>query len=135
MSRVTFDASVQGESRGAAVSAVSGGFRVQTDAGARVFRRYNQALNEVRDYLGPFLGLAERRAELSWGLRVCVATGCAFYGPHPPFSGGGGVPVAPDELLARIRRDYREGDGPISALQNALRIARHYPPEAVRDSA
>ena len=135
MTNTSFDATVLTERRTVTISAVPDGYRVQMDADVQLFRRFNQALNVARDYLGRLLVTAERRS-LPWGLGVCVSAGCAFYGPNPPRAfGGGGAPVPPDQLLAKIRADYRDGDGPIAALQNAVRIARAYPPEPVRHAA
>lgn len=136
MNDVSFDASVHQESRSATISANAEGYLLRTDAGALRFRSFARAVDEARDYLGPFLAHAEGANPPPWGLRVCVSAGCAFYGPNPPRSSGvGGVPVAPDERLAKIRAEYREGDGPLAALKNAAKVARAYPPESVRRAA
>jgi hypothetical protein len=136
MSVVSFNAVVHTESRTATISAVSPGFLLQTDGNGVHFRKFNQALHQAREYLGPFLASAERRPPPTWGLRVCVSAGCAYYGPNPPrLFGGGGSPVPPAELLAKIRAEYREGDGPLAALNNAVKIARAYPPEEARAAA
>jgi hypothetical protein len=138
MSDVSFDANVHQQSRSATISAIPEGYVLRTDAGTVRLRSFAHAIVEARDYLGPFLATADRKTGPTWGLRVCVSAGCAFYGPNPPRSvggGGGGVPVAPDELLAKIRSEYREGDGPLAALKNATKIARAYPPEPAARAA
>jgi hypothetical protein len=134
MPTVSFDASILTDRRSVTISAAPGGYRVQTDASSQVVRPFARALAEARDYLGRFLVTAERGGA-PWGLRVCVSAGCALYGPTPPGTFGGGVPVRPDELLAKIRGEYRADDGPIAALSNAIKIARAYPPESVARAA
>jgi hypothetical protein len=136
MSAVSMEAVVHTESRSVSIAHAGEGFALRTDKGARRFRTFNQALHEGREYLGPFLARAERRPTQPWGLRVCVSAGCAFYGPNPPRSvGGGGAPVPPAELLAKIRSEYHEGGGPLAALNNAIKVARAYPPEEAREAA
>lgn len=125
---ISFHATVMEAARGATVAATGGGYRVGLDGRASAHTRLPQALNAVRDYFGAFLQAAERNRDLAWSLTVSVAAGSAFYGTRAPQLGGSGVPVAPAEELAKIRARYREGDGPIAALQNALQIARAYPP-------
>jgi hypothetical protein len=122
-------------SRGAAIASTADGLRVELDGQVQMYARLSHALNAVRDYLGPFLGTAERNRELAWSLTVTVSAGSAFYGTRPPQLGGGGPAVAPAEQLAKIRARYHEGDGPIAALNNALQIARAYPPEPARRAA
>ncbi|HUP33508.1 MAG TPA: hypothetical protein VM184_10780 [Gaiellaceae bacterium] len=130
MSDISFDATVHQERRSATISMIPEGYLLQTDPGSFRFRGFGRAVEEARDYLGPFLAPADRKIGPPWGLRVCVSTGCAFYGPNPPRSaGGGGIPVAPDERLAKIRGEYKEGDGSLAALKNATKIARAYPPK------
>ncbi len=100
-----------------------------------------QGMGETRvevpapDYLGPFLGTPDRNRDLAWCLSVSVSAGTAFYGTRPPQVGGGRVAVAPAEQLVKIRERYSEGDGPIAALQNALQIARAYPPDSAQRAA
>lgn len=134
MSDTSFDASVHQENRSATIADASGGYLLRTDAGTQQFRSLNRALTEARQYLGPFLAKAERRP-VPWHFRVCVSAGCAFYGPNPPRSFGSSVPVPPAELLAKIRSEYKDGDGPLAALVNAVKIARAYPPGEARKAA
>lgn len=132
---ISFNASVMSESRSASVALTLDGFRVGTDGNGHLYARFTHALNGVRDYLGPFLGTPERNHDLAWCLSVSVSAGTAFYGTRPPQVGGGGVAVAPAEQLVKIRERYSEGDGPIAALQNALQIARAYPPDSAQRAA
>jgi hypothetical protein len=133
---ISFNATVMSKSLTASVAATPEGYLVGTNGIRNLYPRSSRALNAVRDYLGSFLGMAERNRELAWSLSVSVSAGTAFYGTRPPtFAGGGGVPVAPAEQLVKIRERYSEGDGPIAALQNALQIARAYPPDAARRAA
>ena len=132
---LSFNASVMSQSHTASVGLTAEGYRVEIGGGAQIYARLAHALNAVRDYLGPFLATAERNRDLPWSLSVSVPAGTAFYGTRPPQFGGGGVPVEPAELLVKIRQRYEEGDGPIAALQNALQIARAYPPDAERRAA
>src|SRR3954447_3502757 len=135
MPSISFEADVLVESRSATIDALSSGYRVQIEDSARVYPRFERALGEVRDYLGRFLVRAERQRAVSWGLCVCVSSGCAFYGTRTPRSVADGIPIPPAELLARIRAEYREGDGPLAALQNALKIARAHPPGQLNRAA
>src|SRR4051812_12020113 len=130
MSDISFDAVVHHERRSASISLTREGYVLCTEAGAVRLPSFGSAVTQARDYLGPFLATADRKNGLTWGLRVCVSSGCALYGPNPPRSlGGRGLPVAPGERLAKIRAEYTEGDGPLLALKNATKIARAYPPE------
>ena len=136
MTAISFDATVHIETRSVSISAISDGYMLHTDAGTVRFRAFRRAVTEAREYLGPLLATAERATGPTWGLRVCVSAGCAFYGPNPPRSAGiAGVPVVPDERLAKIRAEYKEGDGPLTALKNATKIARAYPPEPAARAA
>jgi hypothetical protein len=130
MSDISFAAVVHQQSRTASIASIPNGFELRTDAGSLRFRSFGRAVEEARECLGPFLATADRKNGPSWGLRVCVSAGCAFYGPNPPRSAGvGGIAVAPDEQLAKIRDQYKEADGPLAALKNATKIARAYPPK------
>jgi hypothetical protein len=130
MSDISFDAAVHQERRSAVISVIPEGYLLRTDAGSRSCRSFGRTVVEARDYLGPFLAAADRKHGPAWGLRVCVSAGCALYGPNPPYSAAvRGIAVAPDELLAKTRSEYKEGDGPLVALKNATKIARAYPPK------
>jgi hypothetical protein len=79
----------------------------------------------ARDEIGHFLVGAER-TKTPWGLYVSMANVCAFYGDAPPnVPRGAEAPLPPDELINRIRAEYKAG-GPIAALQNAIRIIEAY---------
>jgi hypothetical protein len=106
-----------------------GGITIQTSSGPRHARTVNQAIRIVRDDLGPFLGRAQRR-EIPWGLSVTVAGVSAHYGDVRFLSGGGGGGLPSNELIVRIRRQWHDGQGPIAALDNALKIVRAYTEES-----
>lgn len=100
---------------------------VETDGGARSARNVREATREAREHLGPFLHDAERR-KLPWGLLVSVGGVSAVYGAWPLLSGGGGGGGGAGEsesLVARIRRQYKDGSA-LAALENALRIIGAY---------
>ena len=114
------------EVRTVTVSSDGMNFFVKTDAGKRPVRTLMQALRAARDVLGPFLVPIDW-ATTPWGLYVSVAGVAAFYGelqPNVPRSSG--APLPPDELITRIRDDYKPGDGPIAALSNAIKIVEVY---------
>jgi hypothetical protein len=99
---------------------------VRTDSGTRPARTLRQAIQFARDDIGRFLAPTERTKAL-WGLYVSVAAVAAFYGDlQPNVPRGGGPPLAPDELINRIRDDYKAGDGPLAALRNAIKVIEGY---------
>jgi hypothetical protein len=132
---VSFAAEILARTRSASITTTPDGFCVTLDGPSATYSRCAQALNVAREHLGRFLATAERQRDLGWRLTVTVAAGSATYGTLPAQFGFGGRPVAPDEQLVRIRGRYHDGDGPIAALQNALQIARAYPPESARAAA
>ena len=106
-----------------------GGVTVQTSSGPRHARTINQAIHIVRDDLGPFLARAQRR-DLPWGFSVTVAGVSAYYGDVRFLRGGAGRGLPSNELVVRIRRQWHDGQGPIAALDNALKIVRAYTEES-----
>jgi len=60
-----------------------------------------------------------------WGLRVSVGAVSAVYGEFPGFPGS---PSAVDRSspVVRIRSQWHDGQGPLAALENALRIVEAY---------
>jgi len=101
------------------------GITVDTDSGPRAARTIGEAAREAREYLGPFLHDADRR-KLPWGLLVSVSGVSAVYGAWPLLPGGRGSVT--EELVTRIRRQYKDGSA-LAALENALRIIRAYTPD------
>jgi hypothetical protein len=70
-----------------------------------------------------------RRAErpgVPWGLLVSVAGVQAVYGEWPLLPGPA-EPSRPQRTpVSRIREEWRDGDGPLKALENAMRIIEAY---------
>jgi hypothetical protein len=92
---------------------------VDVEAGARAVA--------VEGALPRYFVFGSRLAEvdLYWP-HLSVANVCTFYGDVPPsVPRAGGAPLPPNELVNRIRDEYKEG-GPIAALQNAIRIIEAY---------
>lgn len=130
----TLIARIVADVRTVTVSSDGTTYFVNSSAGTRTVRTLRQALRLARDELGHFLVNAER-TKAPWGLYVSVANVCAFYGEAPPnVPRGGGAPLPPDELINRIRAEYKAG-GPIAALQNAIRIVEAYLGRGARAAA
>lgn len=100
------------------------GWVVHSSSGSRATRRFQVALHLARDEVGTYLTHARR--DQPWGLVVTVGGASALYGtPHPAAGVSiGGPPGDPNSLIARIRRRWRDGDSPVSALENAVQIIR-----------
>jgi hypothetical protein len=99
------------------------GIVVNTDAGPARVRNVDAAIRITRDHIGQFLAGASHGG-VPWGLLVTVPEGSAAYGEWP-LSGGAASPSFQQTLLARIRRRWHD-HGPLSALENAMEIARAY---------
>jgi hypothetical protein len=106
-----------------------GGITVRTSSGLRHARTISQALHIARDDLGPFLARGQRR-DVPWGLSVTVAGVSAYYGDVRFLGRGGGGGLPSNQLVVRIRRQWHDGQGPIAALDNALKIVRAYTDES-----
>jgi hypothetical protein len=111
-----------------------GGITIQTSAGPRHARTINDAIRIARDDLGPFLARAQRR-DVPWGLSVTVAGVSSYYGDVRFLGGGGGGGLPSNELVVRIRKQWHDGQGPIAALDNALKIVRAYTDRPTRRQA
>jgi hypothetical protein len=83
-------------------------------------------LRIAEQHVGELLRRVHRKP--SWGLTVVAGTASASYGTPDPLAGGGfgGGGASPDSLVARIHSRWKPGDSPVSALENALQIARAY---------
>jgi len=77
---------------------------------------------------GLFLQRAERPG-VPWGLQVSVGGLVAVYGMWPPLMGPPSDARPHPSEAARIRKLWRDTDGPLAALENACKIidvyARH----------
>jgi hypothetical protein len=100
------------------------GWVVISPAGHQAAGRFQIALRLARNEIGHFLSGVRR--DQPWGLVVHAGTSSAVYGTPNPAAGVvlGGVPGDPNSLVARIRRRWRDGDSPRSALENAIEIIR-----------
>lgn len=97
---------------------------VETDGGSRSARSVREAMREAREHVGQYLHDAEKR-KLPWGLLVSVAGVSAVYGAWPLLPGSGESESRTESLVARIRRQYKDGSA-LAALENALRIIDAY---------
>lgn len=111
------------------------GWVVHSRAGSRAARRFQTALRLARDEVGSYL--THVRTNQPWGLVVSVGGASALYGTPNPAAGVsiGGPPGDPNSVIARIRRRWRDGDSPVSALENAVQIIRALTESATRAAA
>jgi hypothetical protein len=102
------------------------GWQVETDADRVEVRTLEQAVRIAEQHIGELLRRVGRRP--GWGLSVIAGSASAFYGEPDPMQVAvpGGRGASPDSLVARIRSRWKQGDSPVSALQNALQIVRGY---------
>jgi len=89
-----------------------------------VVGRFQTALRLAHNEIGHYLRRA--RHDQPWGLVVQAGRSSAIDGTPNPAAGVvlRGRPDNPNSLVARIRRRWREGDSPLSALENAIDIIR-----------
>jgi hypothetical protein len=121
----TLVARIVAEVRTVTVTSDGSNYIITTETATRAARSLRDAIRLARDEIGNFLVSAER-TKAPWGLYLSVANVCTFYGDAPPsVPRAGGAPLPPDELINRIRDEYKQG-GPVSALQNAIRIVEAY---------
>lgn len=102
------------------------GLVVLSDDGVDYARGLERATRCAGEALGPHLERA-RRGGLPWGLMVEVDGKRAVYGEWPLLPG----PPEPQRRrrpsnLSRLRALWREEDGPLAALNNALRIVEEF---------
>ncbi len=99
---------------------------VVTSQGAQVrARAIADAVRIAARQIGLLLQKAERSG-VPWGLRVSVGDVAAVYGMWPPLMGPpSDVRPRPSEV-ARIRKLWRDTDGPLAALDNACKIIEAY---------
>jgi hypothetical protein len=101
------------------------GYTVQSSLGPRYGVGRGEALRLACHEMASVLEPA-RRPGVPWGLHVSVGDRAAVYGEWPLLRG----PVDPgrqrETRLSRIRRRWRDGDGPMAALDNARQIIETY---------
>ncbi len=120
----TLDAQLCGTRRSCNAEADGFGITVITSTGPVSVRSRSEAIRVAERDIGLFLRPAER-GERPWGLSVSVGGVQAVYGEWPRFPGPPS-PRQPPSLVSRIRSRWQNGDGPMSALSNAVSIIQAY---------
>jgi len=126
MSIFSLTCQVGGVEHGVTAEQRTGGIALLTEDGVQFARSMERATRSAGEVLGPLLERA-RRGSLPWGLLVEVNGNQAVYGEWPLLPG----PADPTRrrrpsTLSRLRALCREEDGPIAALNNALRIIEEF---------
>jgi hypothetical protein len=98
------------------------GIQLETATSVRRAATLQEAIRLAREELGRYLRTA-RHPAAPWGLRVFTPCGNYAYGDWL-FPGAPAARPSPPSALDRIRKRWREGSDPHSALENALEIAR-----------
>jgi hypothetical protein len=124
MSLFSLDAQVLGVERHVSVERTASGLIVNGPDGAKRARSLAEAARIAARELGSFLERAQRKGA-PWGLKVAVGQVAAVYGAWPLMSGPAEPGVRPS-LIARIRALWRDSDGPLGALENAIKIVDAY---------
>lgn len=119
-------AQVLGHQRSCTAESDGFGITVNTATGPRSVRSWHEAIRVAEQDIGLFLRRAER-GDIPWGLHVSVGTVQAVYGEWPLLPGPPSDRPEPSPV-SRIRSRWRESDGPMSALNNAVEIIRFYLP-------
>ena len=125
MSIFTLDAQVLGVEHHVTVDPAPTGFVVSSSSGHSQVRSLSDALRTAAKEIGTFLQRAQR-GEMPWGLHVSVGQVAAVYGTWPRLSSSQPNSRARSSLVARIRRLWRDTDGPLEALDNAVKIVEAY---------
>lgn len=100
------------------------GWLVMTPTGQHAAGPFQAAVRIARNEIGQFLSRVHR--DQPWGLVVQAGSSSAMYGTPNPAAGVvlTGAPGDPNSVVARIRGRWRDGDSPLSALENAVEIIR-----------
>jgi len=122
MSLVTFRGRVAGNEQEAEVDQSNGTYVVRWAGSSESARSLTRALEIAAHHMGGYLRQAWGRQKLPWGLMVAIRDcGQVVYGDYPGFPGPG---AGAGGVIARIRREFQEGDPPMAALRNAMRIVK-----------
>lgn len=124
MSLFSFDAQVLGVEQHVSVKQTAAGLIVSSPNGRTPARGFADAVRIAARETGSFLERAQRQ-DVPWGLKVAVGQVAAVYGSWPLLSGPA-EPRPRPSLIARIRRLWRDTDGPAAALENAIKIVEAY---------
>ena len=133
MSVFSLTSQILGEERGVTAEWRGRALAVISDQGVTHARSVNDATRVAAQILGPGLERAGKK-KLPWGLHVDVAGMQAVYGDWPLLQ----VPVRRDPRptpLSRIRAQWKEGDSPLEALDNAIRIIHAFAERRGRKAA
>ncbi len=88
-------------------------------------RTLTDAIRIAARQIGLFLQKGER-SSVPWGLQVRVGGVAAVYGMWPPLMGPPDDARPRPSEVARIRKLWRDTDGPLAALDNACKIIDAY---------
>jgi hypothetical protein len=124
VSLFSLDAQVLGIEHHISVEDTAAGLIVSTSNGRTRARSFSEAARIAARELGSFLERAQRQ-DLPWGLKVAVGPVAAVYGSWPLLPGPA-EPRPRPSLIARIRQLWRDTDGPLGALDNAIKIVEAY---------
>jgi hypothetical protein len=101
------------------------GLVVHTPGGSHATRMLADAERLAHREMGMILRRAEQPG-VPWGLHVSASSAQAIYGDWPMLPG----PFEPSRLkhtpVARIYQMWHDGDGPLRALENAMKIVKAY---------
>jgi hypothetical protein len=121
----SLDAQVLGVERHVRVEQGPAGYVVSSSSGRAAVRTLGEAVRTAARDIGSYLERAQRKGA-PWGLQVSVGEVAAVYGAWPPLSGPPPASRSRPSLVARIRRLWRSTDGPLAALDNAVKIIEAY---------
>jgi hypothetical protein len=121
----SLDADVCGAKQQVSADHTQAGIVVTSQAGQVRARTVAEAIRVAARQVGLFLQKAERPG-VPWGLRVSVGGVAAIYGRWPPLMAPPPDARLPPSDLSRIRKLWRDTDGPLAALENACKIIDAY---------
>jgi hypothetical protein len=121
----TLDAQVLGAERQVTVEHAPTGFVVSLSSGRASVRTLAEAVRAAARDIGSHLERARRKG-VPWGLHVSVGDVAAVYGEWPLLSGPSPDRRRRPSVVARIRCLWRDADGPLAALDNAVKIIEAY---------
>ncbi len=123
----TLTAQVCGMNRSCSAESDGFGITVSTSTGPHAVRSWQDAIRVAERDIGLFLRRAER-GDIPWGLHVSVGMVQAVYGEWPLLPGPPSDDRPEPSPVRRIRSKWRDSDGPMSALGNAVEIMKAYAP-------
>lgn len=121
----TLKIQVTGEEQEAVADRHERAIAVVTSEGTSLAHGVHAATRLAAGVLGPLLEQANRN-DAPWGLYVDVAGNQAVYGDWPLLSGPPVDLRRKPSQLSKIRALWRDGDGPVAALNNAIKIIEEF---------